>query len=399
MVRSIVFGSLVAVGVACPLVACTANGGTGSGAGNSGTEGGARSPDALTVAAAGDLSISQSLFAPAEVTPSLGTGQAPGSGLTSIVCHPELFARSVEYSEVLNYHLNMFLKDVDSLLKEGGTLNGKESTWTFYGRDADMQLVLLEVGPGVFDVMLGIAAAGGTDYVTVVNGVVNRSSPDDISKQLTFDLDALHQVFPPASGDQSSGQLGIDVERVKNSDGSDKTRIVSYTLTDFVPVYGDPQGPRTGAIDLIDVPTVGGAMLYDVSTALLCPPNPQHLSADARTYARWIVRGDTVSGRADAIATGGQMTSGDRWVGLSCRSNPTGILAGAALVTDNGYWLIKEEDSTGATVVGAEISMVDPSSTDAPCNPVFGAVTDLTDDTNDPALPTSVLPSALTTQF
>ena len=389
MAHRIVVGSLLAVVFALPIAACS--GSSGSGAGGS--------LDETTAAAASDLSISQNMFAPGELTPSVGSGTAPGSDLTSIVCHPELFARTVEYSEALNYHLNLFLRDVDALLKTTAAAEGSTLTWVYEGRDADVQLVLDATSAGFFDVKLGIAAAGSTQFTTVVTGVVDWSNVNDVTKQLTFDLDALHTVFPAASGDHSAGQLAVGIERLKNGDGSDKKRVVTYTLTNFVPVYGDPHGPRTGAIDFLDEPGVGGAMLYDASTVFLCPPNPESVASDATTYARWFVQGGTVAGRADAVASGGQMLSGDRWVGLSCRSNSLSALAATTFIIDNSYWLIKEEDGSGATLVGLQLAVDDTVTTDSPCNPAFGAVTNLNDDRNDPTIPSGLPANAFPNQF
>jgi hypothetical protein len=384
-----VVGSLLAVTVAFPIAACSGSSGSAVGG----------SLDETTAAAASDLSISQNTFAPGELTPSVGNGTAPGSDLTSILCHPELFARTVEYSEALNYHVNLFLQDVGALLQTTATSEGSTRTWVYDGRDADLQLVLDETSAGIFDVKLEMAAAGSDQFTTVVTGVLDWSNVNDITKQLTFDLDALHVVFPAASGDHSGGQLAVNIERLKNADGSDKKRVVTYGLTDFVPVYGDPHGPRTGTIDFVDEPGVGGAMLYDASTVFLCPPNPQGVASDATTYARWLVQAGMVSGRADAIASGGQMLSGDRWVGLSCRSNALSALSTSTFVTDDSYWLVKEEDGSGATLVGLQLAVQDAVSTDAPCNPAFGAVTDLNDDRNDPTIPSSLPSDAFPNQF
>jgi hypothetical protein len=389
MAHRIVVGSLLAAVFALPIAACS--GSSGSGAGGS--------LDETTAAAANDLSISQNTFAPGELTPSVGSGTAPGSDLTSIVCHPELFARTVEYSEALNYHVNLFLRDVDALLKTTATAEDSTMTWVYEGRDADVQLVLDETSAGVFGVKLWIASAGSDQFTAVVTGVIDWSNVNDISKQLTFDLDALHTVFPAASGDHSAGQLAVSIERLKNADGSDRKRVVTYALTNFVPVYGDPHGPRTGSIDFLDEPGVGGAMLYDASTVFLCPPNPQSVASDATTYARWVVQGGMVAGRADAVASGGQMLSGDRWVGLSCRSNALSALAATTFITDNSYWLIKEEDGSGATLVGLQLAVQDAVTTDPPCNRAFGAVTDLNDDRNDPTIPSSLPSNAFPNQF
>jgi hypothetical protein len=390
MAHRIVVGSLLAIVFAIPLAACASKSEGGAGAGT---------PEETTAAAASDLSMEQNTFAPGAVTPHIGNDAPPGSDLTSVPCHPELFARTVEYAEALNYHLHLFLERIDDLLQTKPMVMGSTSTWTYGDAAFGLQLVLDETSPGVFGVTLGMASTGSPDFTPVVTGIVDRSNPGDITKQLTFDLDARHRVFPYLMGDQSSGQLAVSIERWKNADGTDRKRVVTYDLAAFVPVFGDPHGPRTGSVDLLDEPGVGGAMLYEASTVFLCPSNPQALASDATTYARWVVQGATVSGRADAIATGGQVLPGDRWVGLSCRTNSLLDLSAAALVTDDAYWLVKEEDASGATLVGLDLAVEDVVTSDAPCSPAFGAVTDQNDDRNDPTLPSSLPSTAFPGQF
>jgi len=387
---------LLVLGAVVPVAGCTASVELTNG--NSDAGGGAPGSQAAS-AAASEMSIGQNSFAPGEVKPSTGTGLAPGQDLTSVPCHPELFARSVEYSEALNFHVNMFLGDIEALLRGVPTLNGDVATWLYESPDADLQLQLRETSTDVYDVTLGIAARGSRAFVTVVSGTVDRTLPYDVKKQLTFDIDALHSVFPAAKVDHSSGQLALSAERVRSSEGNDVKRTVTYTLTHFVPFYGDPLGARDGTVSLLDEPALGGAMLYDASTVLSCPPNPQNIAADLTTYVRWQVLAEAVTGRADAIASGGQMAPGDRWIGLSCRTNSVSALVGAALLQDNGYWLMKEEASSGATVLGYETAVPDGSSTDAPCAPVFGAVTDLNDSTNDPVIPKSLPSNAFPNEF
>ena len=93
------------------------------------------------------------------------------------------------------------------------------------------------------------------------------------------------------------------------------------------------------------------------------------------------------------------MLSGDRWVGLSCRSNSLSALAATTFIIDNSYWLIKEEDGSGATLVGLQLAVDDTVTTDSPCNPAFGAVTDLNDDRNDPTIPSGLPANAFPNQF
>jgi hypothetical protein len=319
------------------------------------------------------------------------------------MCHPELFARSIEYSEELNFHLDMFLGGVDDLLEGAPVVSGAGSTWTSDGRDAGVQLILSETSLGDYDVTLSVAPPGSSDFRSVVTGSVDRSSPDDVTKQLTFDLDALHRVFPPAATDHSSGQLAVTVERVTADNGDDRKRVVTYKLINFVPVYGDPHGPRSGTIDLIDEPGIGGAMVYDASTVFFCPANPGDLSADASTYVRWRFQNGMVDGRADAIATGGQIPTGDRWVGLSCRTISTSVPVSTGAiaddVTDNGFWLSKEEDAIGSTLAGALVAVEDNVMTDPGCDPAFGPVTNLDGYENDPTIPKSLSTGSFPGEF
>ena len=82
------------------------------------------------------------------------------------------------------------------------------------------------------------------------------------------------------------------------------------------------------------------------------------------TVARWIVASDgTVHFRGDAAATGGQVPNNDKWEGVTC------ALGKAPRET---YWMMKLEDSTGATVPGQSFQSTD--TTAAACDPAFGLV-------------------------
>jgi hypothetical protein len=260
-------------------------------------------------------------------------------------------------------------------------------------------LTLDKTAPGKFTVTVGVAKTGGANFQTVVTGTIDRSNAEDVKKQFSFDFDALHTVLPAAAGDKSAGTLAVQIERTKSPDGTDKKRDVTYTMTGFVPVYGDPHGPRSGEIDFLEEPGVGGAMLYDASAVYFCPANPSLLAADTNTLARWYVKDGLVAGRADAIATGGQFPTGNRWVGLTCRSIELSAMSGTNVTVDNGYWLMKEEDASGATLGGADVAVEDGAASDAACDPAFGAVTDLADDRNDPTVGTTIPANAFPGQF
>jgi hypothetical protein len=345
--------------------------------------------------AAQELAVSQNVIAPGEQVAATSSS-VPAADPAYPLCHPHLFARSFLYTAALNYHVALFLGDMDLLLAGGPRMEGDTTrTWTYTGPAGNSaELTLTKSAPGVFSVAASVAAAGSSNFVTVVTGNVDRSNVQDIKKSFLFDLDKLHRVLPASAGDQSAGQFAIDIERTVSASGADRKRTVTYTLTNFVPVYGDPHGPRSGDIDFVEEPGVGGAMLYSTSLVFFCPDNPSNLSADSTVYARWYVSGSsgtaTVAGRADALATGGQFASGDTWIGLTCRSVSLAQATAdaGATVLDNGYWMMKEEASDGTTVVGSSIG--DTQTGDPACDPALGAVTDLSDNANDPTLPATL---------
>jgi hypothetical protein len=342
--------------------------------------------------AAEELSIGNNSVAPGEEAATT-SATITSNSIGAPSCHPHLFERSIDYSRALNYHVFLFVRDIDLLvLLHPHLKTGTKHEWLYTSPEGEsVDLTIDKTAPGVFSLQLSLAPKGSTTYVSVASGSVDRSDPGDVKKSLSFDFDALRQVLPASTVDKAAGQLTVDFERTSQS-GADRKRTVTYTLTNFVPVYGDPHGPRSGNIYFLGEPGVGGAMIYDSSTVFFCPSNPQQLSADTLTYARWFVSGGTVAGRADSRATGGQFPAGDSWAGVACRSVSAKDAAsddgGTTTVTDDGYWMVKEEDASGATVRGSDVS--DTTAGDPACDPAFGPVTDLADATNDPVLPTTI---------
>jgi hypothetical protein len=366
-------------------------------------------PDDFEVAAE-DLSMSQNVVAPGEEDPTATSSTASPNVVDPRYpnCHPHLFERSVEYAWALNYHLSLFLQSIDALLASGPAVKTDTMHQWLYTAPGGLsvQVTLTKTAPGVFlvDESLAPSASGGT-YVSVVSGSIDRSNPSDVTKTLAFDLDALRTVVPPGTVGKLAGKLAVVLERQKDVGGDDLRVTATYTLTGFVPVYGDPNGPRSGNVFYLEDPGLGGAMIYDASVVFLCPENPTSLASNAVTYARWyIVAGGTtttVSGRADALATGGQFAAGDVWVGVSCRLVPLRSAqaddadGGTLPLKDNGYWMVKEETAGGATV-GATVpgtDVGDESSTDPPCDPAFGPVPSLTTSATDLPIP-GALPGA-----
>jgi hypothetical protein len=356
--------------------------------------------------AAEELSISQNVIAPGEedATATSSTASPNVADPRYPSCHPHLFERSVEYAWALDYHLYLFLQSIDALLASGPAVkSGTVHQWLYTAPGGLLvQVTLTKTAPGVFlvDESLAPSSSGGT-YVSVVSGSIDRSNPSGVTKTLAFDLDALRSVVPPDTVGRLAGKLTVVLERQKDVGGDDLRVTATYTLTDFVPVYGDPNGPRSGSVFFLEDPGVGGAMIYDASVIFLCPANPASVAADAVTYARWYIVTDgstpMVSGRADARATGGQLAAGDLWVGVSCRLVPLasaeadGADAGALPLEDNGYWMMKVETAEESAVPGTDVGDENPA--DPPCDPAFGPVPSLTTSASDPSVP-SALPSS-----
>jgi len=72
------------------------------------------------------------------------------------------------------------------------------------------------------------------------------------------------------------------------------------------------------------------------------------------------------------MATGGKLPAGDTWMGVTCAKGQTTAMPA------EGFWMMKLEDSTGATV-SSQMSQVGTE----PCDPVFGAVPSATDNKTD----------------
>jgi hypothetical protein len=150
-------------------------------------------------------------------------------------------------------------------------------------------------------------------------------------------------------------------------------RTASVTLTNFLPEEGDPHGPRTGSYLWEREPNVGGKFQFQDTVVLFCLPNPAGLQSDLTAVSRWYkATTGEVHGRSDAKATGGQLPTGDTWMGVTCAKGQTTAMPA------EGFWMMKLEDSTGATV-SAQSSQVGTE----PCDSVFGPVPSATNNATD----------------
>jgi len=299
-------------------------------------------------------------------------------------CHPHLFARTSEVVWRLNAVLFRHLRHVERLVaRRASRLDGGTGTWTETGSGLEVQRQLtISADGGVTAFQLELAPAGQTppQWVEVLSGSTTRTtttSGSDRVGSVDFDYDALHSVLP---AERVTGKVSVAFERVvdstKPAPGIRKATTFTFTGFSFGP--NDPHGPRSGTFTHVGEPGIGGSLVFQDSLILLCPANPQRLAADAVTQARWFVTPTGgLHGRADARGTGGQIPSGDTWLGVTCYQGARAIRPLATMET--GYWAMKLEDGAGATVAG---SAHQAGTTDS-CDAAFGAVPSPTDAASD----------------
>jgi hypothetical protein len=320
---------------------------------------------------------------------------AAGNSMMPDACHPHLFSRTAEVVQRLNAVFYRQLRHVDALIAHDASLvAGSSVTWSETGSAVEVQrqLVITRSADGLTDTFeLDVAPAGQTPpaWIKVVNGQQTTStSPTGRAEtvSMTLDYDALHGVIP---AERLTGTIEVAFDRIKDSTrpapGVKRTTTVTFTNFTFGPA--DPHGSRSGAYTHVGEPGVGGSLSFLDSLVLLCPANPSGLAADTVTDSRWYVAADgSVRGRADARATGGQIATGDTWMGLTCYQGPTGHTP-AQDDEATSYWAMKLADATGATVQSSARS----SGTGA-CDTAFGPVPSLTDSSTDYAFPSGPIP-------
>ena len=317
--------------------------------------------------------------------PTLPTTPAPGAADTD-PCHPHLFARTAEVAWRLNAIFRRHLRHVDALVARHPSLvAGDSATWSQTGTalEPQRQFTMTRSADGLtyaFELDLAPAGQAPPAWTKVFWGSLTDSTSGTVKGRtgaMTFDEDALHAVVP---AERLTGTIDLTFDQVRDpsrpAPGVKRTTAVTFHGFSFGPY--DRHGPRDGSYTHLSEPGVGGLMSYQDSVVLLCPANPDALPADTTTVARWFLAADgAVHGRADARAVGGQIAAGDTWLGASCRSVAPGT--DPATTSFAGYWMMKLEDGTGATVAGS----AHQAGSGVACDPAFGAVPALGDASTD----------------
>ena len=336
------------------------------------------------------LAISQNDGDSPQGTPASDSSTSAQTAVTPD-CHPHLFVRTHEIIGRLNRHFNKHLHHVEDLIEDNPLADGETRTWDNVRAGIDRKLTITRTanadGSITYDFELDLAsvpASGSPSFVKVMWGSITHIGPasgdtDAGAGQLVenkgtvnFDFTALASV---KTDERARGQIADTFDNVHDPTKGVK-RTATIVLTDFLPEEGDPHGTRTGSYSWEREPSVGGKFKFDDTVTLFCLPNPAGLQSDLTTVSRWYkADGGQVHGRSDAKATGGQLPTGDTWMGVTCAKGQTTSMPA------EGFWLMKLEDSTGATVNPyARSSQVGSD----PCDPALGStVPNLQDNSTD----------------
>jgi hypothetical protein len=304
-------------------------------------------------------------------------------------CHPHLFVRTGEIVERVNRHFRKHLHHVEELIENNPLADGETKTWENVRDGVDRKFTMTRTAnldgsvTYTFELDLAAVPATGTPtFVKVMSGTITHIGPADADDTdagagalvenkgvVTFDYTALASV---SAHERSSGQITDTFDNLHDPAKGVK-RSASITLTNFMPEEGDAHGPRNGSYTWEREPGVGGKLQFQDTVTLFCLPNPTGAQSDVSTVARWYKAADgQVHGRTDAKASGGQLPAGDTWMGVTCAKGQT------TSAPAEGFWMMKLEDATGATVT-SQSSQVGTE----PCDPVFGAVPSATDNKTD----------------
>ncbi len=308
----------------------------------------------------------------------------PGGG-----CHPHLFMREREVVERVNRHVYKVLRRVDRVLATNPVSSTETSkTWTRTEAGVDVSFTIRLVSSSVYSWELAAGPTGTTPLPVVMSGEIDRngySGEHEGKGTMEVDFAKLHAAFPnerPASGtlevrfDVSAAARKIAVR------ATDVTWELDASKFDGGMIPAGLTQPRSGEYLYYRVPGKGGSLKIQDEVVFACGmdmrlANAALTPATASLVSRWFKAADgTVHGRSDGQLVGGPLVAPvARIVGLTCHDAD----AEQHMPTE-GYWLVKAEDASGATLVGGAAGPTDGTT---PCDPAFGDVPVVADASKD----------------
>jgi hypothetical protein len=326
----------------------------------------------------------------ADATPDDGPGTTTSDPSIAIVppadlCHPHLFARTHAIVQATNGGIWRVLSRIHFLIHGFGPTrrDGGTHVWERVVNGIDFKYSIIKTGDHSFTAELDVKKETDPDtaFVAVYTASVERDpSNHDGSGSAMLDLDKLAAV----TGDKDSGQVALQFTVTP----TDKT--VISTITNFSINGGVP---RNGHYVFFNQPGKGGSLKFQDDLFLACTGDATTMTKTTRTpvevVARWIDLTDSIHFRADALATGGQVPTGDKWEGITCaeggapaRKMDAGMDAGVQPSQPREtYWMMKLEAADGSTI--SAHSAQNTVATAAACDPVFGAVPSIDNSSTD----------------
>ncbi len=331
-------------------------------------------------------------------------------------CHPHLFARSRDAIRRFNRHAyrGAFLHiEAAAANIAHAHVDAAGTTWTWTQTETagvlagvTRRVSVTKNADASYALTLSLAASTtGADAAAAIFTPIATGTTSALTggRQLTLAIDftALRTVIP---AEKASGKLSYTVAHTKGAAtdagavlGEKRTVAVqatSFAFDDDAAANGVAAAQsRTGTLNALMEPGVGGYVKYADQLLLACPANPAQARANVSVVARWYTNSaGAFSARADAMGTGGQIDVAEKWMSMTCARGATGSAPVEA------YWAMKTEVlATGVTATG----LLKKSSDDAgntgtnACDAQFGAtmsVDDSTTDFNFTATPTVLFP-------
>ncbi len=321
--------------------------------------------------------------------PPLGGPGDPGTIFWGDPCNPHLFLRSEEISRRVNRHFYKFLFYVERAIASDPTLvTGSSAEWDRSRDGIDSKLTVDKTGDTTFTWTLDLKKTADTTFTTVATGTLDTAGaggPHQGKGTMNLDLGALSSV----TGEEVAGTIAVAFESFTDH------RLVSVQATGVVWDSDAEMGslaatPRNSAYVFFREAGKGGSLKVQEDVGFGCamgatrgdtiPVDPTVMLAQLELVHRWYLTTDgSVHGRADGQLTGSRLTAAGvaKIEGLTCVQGAT-----APMTPSERAWLLKAEDSSGATLWSLPATP-DTSACDPALNPPDGAVPSAADAKTD----------------
>jgi hypothetical protein len=320
------------------------------------------------------------------VPPSANADTTTQQNATAPSCHPHLMDRSHDIMARVNRHFYKHLARVEDLIQDHAkSATGNAASWEKIKDGVDRKFSMTKAanadGSATFTFQLDLKQVTAASFTTVMTGTVtalgHAAAADagatlrERSGSITFDFSALKTVLPT---EEAEGKIIDSFDNLDDPAKGEK-RIASLALVNFIADDDGTRTPRNASFVWEREPSIGGSFAFQDQADFGCS-QVESGAATVDAVARWYkVDGQTVHGRTDATASGGPFTGGKVLIGVTCGAG------GTAGKPAEGYWMLKVESATGATVSGDAATV--GSACDVKLDPKNGAPPALANNATD----------------